>query len=164
MQMVENLHGVARHIHLVSRSSLAADAATVEHIGKVSDLTCHDGYETLEFTGEEKLTGVTVRQRETGQKHFLPVRGAFIAIGLQPNSSLVDKLLELNGNKEVPIGSDCLTAFRELFAAGDVTEAYGKRIIIAAGEGAKAAIPAKEYLVFLDRQKSGQGEHQKRRS
>jgi hypothetical protein len=65
MQMVENLHGVARHIHLVSRSSLAADAATVERIGKVPVLTCHEGYETLEFTGEQKLTGFIIRQRET---------------------------------------------------------------------------------------------------
>lgn len=164
MQMVENLQGVARHIHLVSRSSLAADAATVERIGKAPNLTCHEGYETLEFTGEGKLTGVMIRQRETGQELFLPIRGAFIAIGLQPNSSLVEWLLQLNGKKEVPIGPDCSTAFPGLFAAGDVTEAYGKRIIIAAGEGAKAAIAAKEYLLFLDRQKSGQGEHQKRRS
>jgi alkyl hydroperoxide reductase subunit F len=164
MQMVENLHGVARQIHLISRSNLAADAAIVERIGKVPSLTCHEGYETLEFTGEQNLTGVMIRQRETGQKRFLPIRGAFIAIGLQPNSSLVERLLQLNGNKEVPIGSDCSTSFRGLFAAGDVTEAYGKRIIIAAGEGAKAAIAAKEYLLFLDRQKPGRGEHRQRRS
>lgn len=70
----------------------------------------------------------------------------FIAIGPRPNTMLVAHLIDLNDRSEVVIGSDCSTSGPGLFAGGDVTSTYGKRIIIAAGEGAKAALAAKQYL------------------
>lgn len=73
----------------------------------------------------------------------------FIAIGLQPNSSVVSHLVELNGKGEIIIDPDCSTSCPGIFAAGDVTSAFGKRIIIASGEGAKAALAAKQYLLNI---------------
>ena len=70
-----------------------------------------------------------------------------IAIGLRPNTSLVADIVELNDKGEIKINPDCSTSVPGLFAAGDVTDAFGKRIIIASGEGAKAALAARHYLL-----------------
>lgn len=70
-----------------------------------------------------------------------------IAIGLQPNTSQVSHLVELNDRGEIVIGPDCSTSCPGIFAAGDVTNAFGKRIVIASGEGAKAALAARQYIL-----------------
>jgi alkyl hydroperoxide reductase subunit AhpF len=62
-------------------------------------------------------------------------------------------LVELNEHGEIVIHSDCSTSRPGIFAAGDITNAYGKRIIIASGEGAKAALAARQYLLNLRNKK-----------
>ncbi len=72
-----------------------------------------------------------------------------IAIGLQPDSSLVSHLVELNERGEIIVSPDCSTSYQGIFAAGDVTNTFGKRIIIASGEGARAALAARQYILNL---------------
>jgi NADH-dependent peroxiredoxin subunit F len=76
----------------------------------------------------------------------LDVTGVFIQIGLVPNSDMVKDLVKLNQVGEVPINCSCETEIPGLFAAGDVTTVPEKQIVIAAGEGAKAALQAHRYL------------------
>jgi alkyl hydroperoxide reductase subunit F len=76
-----------------------------------------------------------------------PVTGIFIEIGLIPNSDVVRGLVTLNENGEIVIGYDCSTSVPGIYAAGDVTTVPEKQIIVAAGEGAKAAIGAYKYLL-----------------
>lgn len=147
IQIVENLQGVASKIHLVSRSELKADRKIIERVRQIPGLTRYEGYEPLAFIGNKVLSGVIIRKRGEEMVTEIPVNGVFVAVGMQPNSALVAPLLKLNERGEIPIGPDCSTARSGLFAAGDVTNAFGKRIIIAAGEGAKAAIAAREYLL-----------------
>lgn len=151
LQMVENLQSVACRISLVSQMRLSADPVVLDRITRIASLTRYLGYETVSFAGQQRLEGVVVRDKKTSEIHHLPARGAFIAIGNQPNSTLVSDLLRLNRKLEIPVKADCSTACRGLFAAGDVTDAFGKRIIIAAGEGAKAAIAVRQYLLHLER-------------
>ena len=77
----------------------------------------------------------------------------FIAVGLQPNSSVIAHLVDLDEKGEVMVNSDCSTSRPGIFAAGDVTNAFGKRIIIACGEGAKAAMAARQYVLALRKRK-----------
>jgi alkyl hydroperoxide reductase subunit F len=151
LQIVENLQAVAGKIHLVSNSELKADQAVIERVCQIPGLIRYEGYQTLAFTGDKRLAGIAIRKREEEKMIEIPVRGVFIAVGLQLNSSLAASLLSLNERGEIPVGPDCSTSRRGLFAAGDVTDAFGKRIIIAAGEGAKAAIAAREYLLYLEK-------------
>lgn len=151
VQMVENLQTVAKQIHLMARSGLTADPVVVERINQVPNLTRYEGYDTLEFTGENALTGIRIRRKGTEEILSVPVKGVFIAIGMRPNSALAVDLVTVNARGEIVVGPDCATSFPGIFAAGDVTDAYGKRIIIAAGEGAKAAIAAREYLLSLEK-------------
>lgn len=150
MQIVESLQDMVGQIYLVCRSELFVDPTIVDRAGRVPNLTCYQEYETVEFTGEEWLEGVLIRNRETNETLLLPAIGALVAIDRQPNTALVAKLLPLNKKKEIPVGPDCSTDFPGLFAAGDVTDTCGRRITIAAGEGAKAAISIREYLNFID--------------
>ncbi|MCK9376963.1 MAG: FAD-dependent oxidoreductase [Syntrophobacterales bacterium] len=149
LQMVDNLHTVARNIHLISTSELTADAAVVERVACLANLHTYIGYKVLEFTGDRTLAGISIRKKAGAETLSLPVKGAFIAVGLEPNSSLVAPLVQRNQRREIVIHTDCSTSCRGIFAAGDVTDAFGKRIVIASGEGAKAALAARQYLLNL---------------
>lgn len=76
----------------------------------------------------------------------VPVNGVFIAIGLHPNVALLSHLLELSARGEIVVSGDCATSHAGIFAPGDVSYAFGKRIIIAYGEGAKASMAARQYV------------------
>ena len=149
LQMVDNLHTIARNVHLISTSELTADAAVVERVSCLLNLHTYIEYKVIEFTGDQTLAGITIRKKAEAETVSLPVKGVFIAVGLEPNSSLMAKLVQLNERREIMIHPDCSTSHPGIFAAGDVTNAFGKRIIIASGEGAKAALAARQYLLNL---------------
>lgn len=149
LQIVENLHTIARNIYLISTSELTADPAIIERVRCYKNVHIYEGYAIVEFTGENMLFGVTIRKKATEETRNLSIRGAFIAVGMHPNSAPVAHLVELNDRREIIIHPDCSTSSPGIFAAGDVTNAYGKRIIIACGEGAKAAMAARQYLLNL---------------
>lgn len=148
---MENLQTVARNIHLISTSELTADPAIMERVGCLAHVHMHIGYRVLEFTGDQTMTGVTIRKKAAAETIALPARGAFIAVGLRPNSSLAAPLVQLNERGEIMIHPDCSTSCPGIFAPGDVTDAFGKRIVIASGEGAKVALAARQYLLNLRR-------------
>jgi len=147
LQIVENLRPLARRIHLVSSSVLNADSAIVDRVKTIEHLEIYEGYRTLRFGGEKSLTTVEIEKMSTEESIRLDVQGVFVAIGLHPNTTLVANLVKLNERKEIVIGPDCATSHPGVFAAGDVSNAFGKRIIIASGEGAKAALAIKAYLM-----------------
>ena len=149
LQIVENLHTVAKDIHLISDSALTADPVVLERVSRFKNLKRYEGYKVLEFTGGKTLDGIVIRRKAEKRRIKISVKGIFIAIGLQPNSSLVSGIVELNDRGEIVINPDCSTSCPGIFAAGDVTNAFGKRIIIASGEGAKAAIAARKYVLNL---------------
>ncbi len=153
LQMVENLHSVAGKIYLVSATEFTADPAIIERVRHLPGLGIYEEYKVAEFVGDATLSGVTIRKMAGEEMVPLPAEGVFIAIGFQPNSGLVTHLVELNERGEIIIQPDCSTSFPGIFAAGDITNAFGKRIIIASGEGAKAALAARQYLLDLRKKK-----------
>lgn len=146
LQMVENLESVATSIYLVTRGTLTGDPAVSERVLRTSKLERFEHQQVTRFFGSKKLEGITFRGVTTGEVTELAVDGVFIAIGFDPASDLVAHMVELNPRGEIRIASNCATSRPGIFAAGDVTDAYGKRIIIASGEGAKAAMAAHTYL------------------
>lgn len=153
-QIVENLHTIAKNIYLVSDSPCSADAALLERVRQFKNLKTYEEFKVLRFSGDDTVKGITIRRKAGEEILEIPVRGIFIAIGLQPNSSLVSQFVELNERKEIVVSSDCSTTHTGIFAAGDVTNAFGKRIIIASGEGAKAALAARQYLLNIRREET----------
>ncbi len=101
--------------------------------------------------GEDLVEGMLIKNIKSSEEKLLDVTGVFIEIGLVPNSDVAKGLVELNKWGEVSITSTCETTVRGLYAAGDVTDVPEKQIIVAAGEGAKAALQAHRYLQRLEK-------------
>lgn len=133
----------------MTRKRLTADTAIIERVRQFNNLTTYEGYKVVEFSGDKTLSEITIRKKAEEEKLNIPVKGVFIAIGLRPNSSLVSEHVKLNESGEIVINPDCSTSYPGIYAAGDVTNAFGKRIIIASGEGAKAALAARQYILNL---------------
>jgi alkyl hydroperoxide reductase subunit F len=132
---------------IVSKSSWTADPSLSEEARKLSDLVVLDSHKVVEIKGEDAVEGIAVRNLRNDRETFYRVDGVFIAIGHSPNSFLVSHLVDLNEKKEIVVNPDCSTRTPGLFACGDVTNTLDKRIIIASGEGAKAALAARRYLL-----------------
>jgi NADH-dependent peroxiredoxin subunit F len=141
------LMSIARKVYLVNRSALKADELFLEKIRDVRNIERFVGYELVEVTGDDVLNSAMLRNLSDGSSVTLPVAGIFIEIGLIPNSAVVKDLVSLNKNDEIIVSCDCSTSLPGVFAAGDVTIVPEKQIIVAAGEGAKAAISAYKYLL-----------------
>lgn len=106
-----------------------------------------DHHAVTRIDGVRSVTGVHIRDRATNQETLIPAEGVFVEIGLIPNSEPVRGLAKLNEVGEVIVDCYCRTSVPGLFGAGDVTTVPHKQILISAGEGAKAALSAYDYLM-----------------
>lgn len=105
--------------------------------------------QTTEVTGgaDGKVNALKYTDRASGESHTVELEGIFVQIGLVPNTEWLKGTLELTRYGEIPVDARGETATHGVFAAGDVTTVPYKQIIIAMGEGAKAAISAFDYLI-----------------
>jgi alkyl hydroperoxide reductase subunit F len=136
----------AEHVDMVSVTPLTGDPIMIEKLKDARNLTVYTEQQTEKILGQDQVEGIVIKDLKTGNRTQLEVTGVFVEIGLVPNSDMVRDLIKLNPAGEVPVNSFCETAVPGFFAAGDVTDAPEKQIIIAAGEGAKAALQAHRYL------------------
>jgi alkyl hydroperoxide reductase subunit F len=105
-----------------------------------------DAVTTEILHNDMRVTGVKYKNDTTGESKELSVQGVFVAIGSVPNTNQFGDLAKLNKYNEIEIDSKNMTSVPGLFAAGDVTTVWGKQSVIAAGEGAKAAMAVGEFL------------------
>jgi len=99
-----------------------------------------------EVLGEDRVTGVRVRNVKTGQEDVIAAHGVFVYIGLLPNSQLFEGQLELDEGGYVVADKRQHTNVPGVFAAGDVQDPLYRQVVIAAGTGAAAAIEAERFL------------------
>ena len=99
-----------------------------------------------EILGDHFVTGIKLKNTLTNEDSTLNVDGVFVKIGYRPNTEFVKDIIDLNDYNEILVDCKCATSAEGIFAAGDVTNVPYKQIIIAAGEGAKAALSVTEYL------------------
>lgn len=102
---------------------------------------------TTGFYGEKFLQGLKYEDLKTNQEKELAVDGAFIEIGWMPATDMVVDLVKLNNLKEIEVDQNTVTSCEGVFAAGDVTNGLNKQIVIAAGQGATAALSAWKYVI-----------------
>ena len=140
---------IAEHVDLVSLTPLTGDTILIGQLADAKNLSIFTEHQTLEINGKDLVEGVRIKELKSGEEKHLNVTGVFIEIGLVPNSDAVRGLIELNEQGEVPVTPSCATTVPGLYAAGDVTDVPEKQIIVAAGEGAKAALQAHRYLQRL---------------
>lgn len=140
---------IAEHVYLISISALTADQILIDKVKGIGDLTILTEHEVLEIKGKNRVEAVRIRDLRSRQEKELAIGGIFIEIGLIPNSGLAAELIAPNRLGEVQVDCGNQTGVPGLFAAGDVTSVPDKQIVIAAGEGAKAALQAHRYLQRL---------------
>jgi alkyl hydroperoxide reductase subunit F len=145
VQAALNLFKVASKVTLITFEDITADGHLKKEL-KQSPIRVFTKYAVVSIQGKDRVESVVIRQRSGGEAISVEAGAVFIGIGLIPNSSLIANLLNRNQFGEVVISNDCGTSVPGIFAAGDVTDVHDKRIIIASGEGAKAALSAYRYL------------------
>lgn len=141
---------IAEHVYLISLTSLTGDQILIDKITKADNLTMFLEHEVLEIKGEDRVEGIKIRNLKSKQEKEFDVGGVLIEIGLVPNSGAMKEVTTLNRLGEIEVNCANETGVPGLFAAGDVTNVPEKQIIVAAGEGAKAALQANRYLQRLE--------------
>jgi alkyl hydroperoxide reductase subunit F len=144
-----DLAGIVKHVTLIEfGAELRADAVLVAKLRSLPNVTVITNAQTTEFTGTNgKLDGLNYTDRVSGAAKRVDVEGCFVQIGLVPNTEWLRGTLELSKHGEIVVDAKGATSLPGVFAAGDVTTVPFKQIVIAAGDGAKAALGAFDYLM-----------------
>ncbi|MCK4589415.1 MAG: FAD-dependent oxidoreductase [Nanoarchaeota archaeon] len=137
----------AEKVYLIHRRvDFRADEMTLEKAKKDKKVEIMTPYSPVEIKGDKFVKSIVLKNNETNEGKELKVDGVFLEIGSIVNTSLVKDLVEINESNEIVVDTRGRTSQEGVFAAGDATTVIYKQCIIAAGEGAKAALEAYNYL------------------
>ena len=143
-----DLAGLVAHVTLVEfDTKLRADAVLQRKLTSLKNVTVITNAKTTEITGAETVNGLVYEDRATQVRHTVELEGVFIQIGLIPNTDWLKGVVELSKHGEIIVDDRGQTSVPGVFAAGDATTVPFKQIIIAAGDGAKAALGAFDHLI-----------------
>lgn len=137
---------IAKHIYLINiTGELSGDKIMQDKVTQSKQVTVLNNTRALAVLGDKLVNALEIETK--GEKKKLTVQGVFVEIGLVPNSEFAS-ILNMNQWGEIKVDSRNATNISGIFAAGDVTDVLEKQIIIAAGEGSKAALGAFRYLAM----------------
>lgn len=144
-----DLAGLVTHVTLLEfGTQLRADAVLQRKLHSLPNVTVITQAQTTSITGDgQRVTGLTYQNRADDQLHELALEGVFVQIGLLPNTDWLRGVVDLSAHGEIIVDAHGRTNVPGVFAAGDATTTPFKQIIIATGEGAKAALAAFDYLI-----------------
>ncbi len=125
-----------------------ADAIMLEKVKKLGFVELLNNKKIISIKGEQSVSAIELEDIKTEKKQEIKLTGIFVTIGWQPSTNF-KMPVKLNKNREIIIDKNCHTNISGFFAAGDVTDLEAKQMIVAAGEGAKAAIAVANYLAKL---------------
>ncbi len=148
-----DLAGVVRHVTVIEfLDQLKADAVLVNKLKSLPNVTIYTGAQTTQITGDgQKVTALHFKHRASGQEQVVELAGVFVQIGLVPNTEWLKGTVELSKYGEIIVDARGATSLPGVFAAGDATTVPYKQIVIAAGDGAKAALSAFDHLIRTPR-------------
>jgi len=142
MQLVN----IANKVYLINNTAvLGGDEIIREKVIKNNKVIVFNNSQVLEVKGSKLVNAI--RFKINNDEKTLAVEGIFVEIGLIPNSGFAKEIVARNELKEIKINLHNETSTEGIFAAGDVTDVPEKQIIIAAGEGSKAALSVFKYLI-----------------
>lgn len=144
-----DLAGVVDHVTLFEfMPELRADAVLQRKLESLPNVKILKNVQVTEVAaGNDKVKGLVYRDRATEAMHEEALEGVFVQIGLMPNTDFLKGTIDLNRIGEIEVDARGQTSMPGVFAAGDCTTTPYKQIVIAAGEGAKAALSAFDYLI-----------------
>lgn len=148
LRSAAELATIARQVYLVAAAGQEELLARPlgQKLQQATNVTLLPGCEVIEVSGDEYARCLAVRDSKA-EVSELEVDGIFVEMGLLPNTQMVADLVELDAQGRIVIDSANRTSQPGLFAAGDVTSGHAEQVLIAVGEGAKAALSAYEFLL-----------------
>jgi thioredoxin reductase len=146
LRSAAELATVAEHVHLVGPVGKALETPLGLKLKRSANVTVLEGYKVTSVLGNGYAERVVV-QSPTGHETDIPAHGMFVEMGLTANSGLVQDVVALDERGFIKVDSHCRTSRPGIFAAGDVTNVFAEQVLVAVGEGAKAALSAYDYLL-----------------
>ena len=147
VQTANDLKNLGCKVTIVSKGKLIADQIDINLLKESNRVDILEEHDVIEILGGDRVEGIIVQSQDNLSTRQISCKGVFIQVGFLPNTEFCRNLIRLNERGEVVINPDCSTNVDGMFACGDVTNVFGKRIVIASGEGAKAALSAKKYIL-----------------
>jgi alkyl hydroperoxide reductase subunit F len=146
-----DLAGIVAHVTLIEFDrALRADAVLQNKLRSLKNVTIFTSAQTTEVLGDgAKVVGLIYKDRKSGEERCVDLEGIFVQIGLVPNTEWLKGVVALSPRGEIEVDARGETIVPGVFAAGDATTVPYKQIIIAMGEGSKAALSAFDYLIRL---------------
>jgi alkyl hydroperoxide reductase subunit F len=144
-----DLAGIVEHVTLIEFDGrLRADEVLQRKLRSLSNVRVIVSAQTTEVHGAGgKVNALSYRDRSSSETHRLDLEGVFVQIGLLPNTEWLRGAVTLNARGEIEVDARGQTSLPGVFAAGDATTVPYKQIIIAMGEGSKAALSAFDHLI-----------------
>lgn len=140
---------IASKVTLIHRSKLRADSILIDQLNNTPNIEVLLEATIKEVVGGKLVSALKVIDNNSNELMEIPTNGLFVEIGYLPNTQLFEGLVDLNSRGEILINERNETSVEGIFAAGDATTIPYKQIIIATGEGAKAALAVTDYLRSL---------------
>ncbi|MDL1911654.1 FAD-binding protein [Chloroflexi bacterium CFX6] len=140
------LSTVAKEVTMICSGERDLDTPLGHKLQQAGNVKIMKDCEIVEVRGDEYARKLIVRER-SGQLKEIEADGMFVEKALTPNTGMVRGLVELDAQGRVIVDCACRTSVPGLFAAGDVTNSYAEQVLVAVGEGAKAALSVYEYLL-----------------
>jgi len=150
LDSVLNLCKLVKQIYIINiTKELNGDKVMIDKVMDLPHVRVMNNTEAVAIEGEKTVSSIRIKSRDGGLQKDLPVSGVFIEVGSLPATDYLKGLVKLNKHSEIIIDEYNMTSVAGIFAAGDITTVIEKQIITAAGEGAKAAIQASQYLAKI---------------
>lgn len=149
LRSAAELATVADHVHIVGPTAAALATPLGKKLKDSSNVTILEGYSVTKVLGNGYAERIVVADPE-GNESDIPADGTFVEMGLMPNSAMVADLVNIDEQGFIEVDCQNQTTVPGVFAAGDVTSIFAEQVLVAVGEGVKAALSAYDYLLRLD--------------
>ncbi len=146
LRSAAELATVAKHVFLVCETSGFLNSPLGKKLTSAGNVTVLESTKVVEIKGDQFARAAVV-QDPSGKKKDIEAEGIFIEMALVANTKMVADLVKLDDQGRIIVDCGNRTNVPGLFAAGDVTNTYAEQVLVAVGEGAKAALSAYEYLL-----------------
>jgi len=146
LRSAAELATVAKHVYLVRADCANTTSPLCKKLSTAANVTFLQGSQVVEIKGDEYARSVVVKSPE-GTLSEIVVDGTFVEKALIPNTKMVEGLVKLDSQGRIMVDCANRTSVPGIFAAGDVTDTYAEQVLVAVGEGAKAALSAYDYLL-----------------
>ncbi|MGW8317670.1 MAG: NAD(P)/FAD-dependent oxidoreductase [Candidatus Promineifilaceae bacterium] len=146
LRSAAELATVAESVHIVGPTGQVLETPLGKKLSSASNVTILQGYHVTKVLGNGYAERIVVKDPQ-GNESDIPADGTFVEMALMPNSSMVADLVEVDEEGFIKVDCYSRTNVPGIFAAGDVTNILAEQVLVAVGEGVKAALSAYDYLL-----------------